>query len=273
MLDRGGSMTEASSAGLDPAGFPLASRRAGAAVAICEAVVGGGAPAELAAAGPAHRVVVHVDLGVLTGQRPDGRCQVEGGSGISASVARRLGCEAEVAAVIERDGVPLDVRPARRFVRGRKRMAVMARDGGCRYPGCPVKKKYIQVHHIVHWADDHDSDLDNLLALCGFHHRRHHDGAFGITLAEDGRPIFLTPFGRPIAEPHGPPLLKPSREGLRRLLGGKADAINAETPVALDHGARFDLGLTTELLHQDCARARRAAEANAGDLRAAAPIV
>ena len=54
-----------------------------------------------------------------------------------------------------------------------------------------------------------------------------------------------------------------SRGEMRRLLRGNADAITGDTSVARDHGARFDLGLTTELLHLHCANRRVLVEADA----------
>jgi hypothetical protein len=50
---------------------------------------------------------------------------------------------------------------------------------------------------------------------------------------------------------------------MRRFLGGKADGITAETPVAVDHGAHFDFPLAVELVHCHTANARRLAEAGA----------
>ena len=86
---------------------------------------------------------------------------------------------------------------------------------------------------------------------------RHHDGAFDIRLDGEGRPVFVTPQGREIAPPTGPPLRGPSRPRLRKLLGDKAEGITAETCVARDHGERMDLSLTVELLHFHCARLGR----------------
>jgi hypothetical protein len=178
-------------------------------------------------------------------------------------VARRIGCDTEVIAIAERDGKPIDVGRRRRFPSGRLQMAVKARDRNCRFPGCPVRAKYGQTHHVRFWGHGGLTKEDNLLTLCRFHHGRHHDGAFGITLADDRRPVFLDPWGRPIGEPAGPPLVPFSRGEMRRLLRGHADTITGDTPVALDHGARFDLGLTTELLHLHCSNRKVLAETDA----------
>lgn len=47
---------------------------------------------------------------------------------------------------------------------------IRRRDGGCRFPGCG-RTRWTDSHHIVHWADGGATDSDNLITLCGFHHR------------------------------------------------------------------------------------------------------
>ncbi|TMD85950.1 MAG: DUF222 domain-containing protein, partial [Chloroflexi bacterium] len=82
----------------DPADDRWAARRSDALVAMCENLLATGADG-LVKSGAATQVVVHVDVGVLTGESSEGRCYVEGGSPLSAGAARRLGCDAEVVAV------------------------------------------------------------------------------------------------------------------------------------------------------------------------------
>ncbi len=43
-----------------------------------------------------------------------------------------------------------------------------------------------EAHHHEHWALGGETKLDNLLLLCGFHHRRHHEGAYRIRKPADG---------------------------------------------------------------------------------------
>ncbi|MCA1683528.1 MAG: HNH endonuclease [Actinobacteria bacterium] len=68
----------------------------------------------------------------------------------------------------------------RRIVPDRTRVAVEHRDGGCRVPGCD-RRRWLQVHHIVHWEDGGPTDTPNLVALCSRHHRLHHQGRLGIS--------------------------------------------------------------------------------------------
>ena len=169
----------------DPADDRWAARRADALVAMCEQILAGGA-GELVGANGARQVVVHVDVGVLTGEAPDGRCFIEGGSALSAEAARRLGCDAQVVAMIERDGLPIDVGKKHRMPSDRQRRALQVRDRCCRFPGCGVPARRTESHHIDHWVDGGMTDLANLICLCGFHHRRHHDGGYQIKKVAGG---------------------------------------------------------------------------------------
>jgi hypothetical protein len=197
---------------MDPADDRWAARRSDALVAICEYVVAGGAHG-LVKSDAAMQVVVHVDVGVLTGETNDGRCFVEGGSPLSADAARRLGCDAEVVAVTERYGLPIDVGRNQRLVTERLRLALNVRDHVCRFPGCGVPAARTEAHHHEHWALGGETNLANLLLLCGFHHRRHHDGSYQIRKTPDGF-AFETPDGQPIKPPARDPAVLQTNPGI-----------------------------------------------------------
>src|SRR5215471_8729703 len=123
----------------DPAQDRWAARRADSLVAICrQAGALAGSPEGLVSDPESCQLVVHIDVGVLTGEDPKGRCHLEDGTPISAAVARRLGCDAQVVAVTEREGLPIDVGRSRRLFTRPQRRALQARDGTCRFPGCGV---------------------------------------------------------------------------------------------------------------------------------------
>ncbi len=92
----------------------------------------------------------------------------------------KLTCAGSVQPLWEAAGVPVSVGRALRIVPGRTRRLVLDRDRGCRFPGC-VARAHLEVHHVVHWADGGGTDLDNLVAVCPFHHDAHHRGEFRIT--------------------------------------------------------------------------------------------
>jgi hypothetical protein len=117
-----------------------------------------------------------------------------GGSPISAEAARRLGCDAGITRVIlGPDGVPLDVGREQRTVTAAQWAALLARDGGCAFPGCPRPPEWCEAHHILWWARGGPTDLANLVLLCGYHHRQIHHHGWDVEIAVDGRPEFLPP--------------------------------------------------------------------------------
>ncbi len=72
------------------------------------------------------------------------------------------------------------------------RLAPTQRDQGCRFPGCT--NKFTDAHHVKHWSDGGETNLKNLMLLCGYHHGFIHDGK--ALLGEDQ--IFRHKDGTPI---------------------------------------------------------------------------
>ncbi len=109
----------------------------------------------------------------------------EDGSVAAPETVRRLCCDAAVVRILESgDGEPLDVGRKTRVIQPSIRRALKRRDGGCRFPGC-THTRFVDGHHIVHWADGGATCLDNLVSLCRFHHRLVHEG--GYYVVKDGQ--------------------------------------------------------------------------------------
>lgn len=104
---------------------------------------------------------------------------------------RRVTCDGTLVPVWETEGSPVNLGRTVRIVPERLRRLVLVRDGGCAYPGC-IATGHVDVHHVVHWTEGGPTDLDNLVALCAFHHDTHHAGEFGISADPDrpGRFVF-----------------------------------------------------------------------------------
>jgi Domain of unknown function (DUF222)/HNH endonuclease len=240
----------------DPADEPWAARRADALVAVCEHALArdGGALLSDPAALP---MLVHVDVGVLTGQDLEGRRHLDGGPALSASTIRRLGCDASVIAITERNGMPINVGRSRRILPRSLRRAVQGRDRTCRFPGCAVPAQKTHAHHIEHWADGGPTDLGNLVSLCHFHHRRLHDGAYQIRPHADVGVIFERPDGQPILRrPPGVDPEVPRDAALRAVIpSGSELCIDASTAAATDAGAPMDLGYVVSAVLDSIARA------------------
>jgi hypothetical protein len=124
-------------------------------------------------AGERYQVVVHVEKDVLANDG-EGGCELEDASAIAPETARRLACDASV------------VRNGRRTrtIPPALRRALRARDRGCRFPGCE-NRRFLDAHHVHHWARGGPTTLDNLVLLCRPHHRLVHEGEYGVD--RDGR--------------------------------------------------------------------------------------
>jgi hypothetical protein len=127
---------------------------------------------------------------------------------------RAVTCDGTLVPVWETGGQPVNLGRSMRIVPERLQRLVIARDGGCAYPGC-LSTGHVDVHHVVHWTDGGPTDLDNLVALCAFHHDTHHAGSFGIEADADhpGHFRFTGRGGWPLeplhAHPDPPPAAGP----------------------------------------------------------------
>jgi len=243
-------------AGADvPAGTlePLDMRRADALGSIVESFVRHGA--EEAPGSDRFRVVVHVDAETLQ-ERVAGRCEIEDGPSIAAETARRLACDASVIALAEgASGEPLDVGRKTRTISTRLRRLLRTRDGGCRFPGC-ANQRYVDAHHIRHWANGGETKPSNLISLCRFHHRAVHEGGVRIRVLDDGAMCFVKADGSPI-DRTAPGCMQPVGSW-RELCSSHAKErieIDAETAVSRWAGESMDYDLASDVLSQLTRRA------------------
>ena len=199
-----------------------------------------------------HAGVVHVDDAVLRGDPTGGRSRIEDGPWLPLAAVRRLSCDADVVTVIERDGLPIDVGRVHRLITPRLRLALQSRDEGCRFPGCSVPAPRTDGHHITHWVDGGRTNLVNLVSLCRFHHRRHHEGQFRIRREESGDFTFTAADGKPLV-----PIVAQSAVGT---LNG-SDWNDPTVARARDGGAAFDYEYAVSALADASAYLR-----SAGDL-------
>ena len=80
------------------------------------------------------------------------------------------------AAVIAAQAVPLSVGRKTRTISAAIKRALLLRDRTCRFPGC-THSRYVDGHHVEHWADGGETALSNLMLLCSSHHTLlHEDG-------------------------------------------------------------------------------------------------
>ena len=142
------------------------------------------------------RVVVHAPLELLIGCSDDTVAEIAGVGPVPVDVVRRLACDANVdLAVEDREGSILNQGRARRDPTPVQRVEIDRRDKGCRFSGCNYTE-FTNVHHIVHWVDGGLTDLDNLVTLCGRHHRAVHELGWTVSGDANGVLTFTGPHGR-----------------------------------------------------------------------------
>jgi hypothetical protein len=117
------------------------------------------------------------------------------GEDLDPTAVRRLACDADViAAVLGADGSVLDVARTQRLVTAAIWVALVVRDQHCAFPGCRRPPVMCHAHHVVHWVDGGPTCLDNLVLLCGTHHRIVHGTPWSVRLSpSDRRPEFRAP--------------------------------------------------------------------------------
>ena len=224
-----------------PASF--SARRADALALVAESYLAHGAIE--AAGAERYQIVVHVAAETLR-DRTAGCCEFEHGPSMPAETARRLSCDASVVALVENDdGEPLNVGRKTRTISAPLRRALNARDKGCRFPGC-ANTRYIDAHHVEHWANGGETKPSNLVSLCRFHHHAVHEGGIRIEILDDGALRFLKPNGVAV-DSIAPGFTQPF---------GDWKQLPAGTLVKRWAGERMDYGLGVEVLLQQARRGK-----------------
>jgi hypothetical protein len=137
-----------------------------------------------------YQVLIHVDESALRG--------AGGRADVPLESVKRLLCDSGAVPLVENgDGEPLSVGRKQRTVPPAIRRALMARDRQCAFPGC-THDRYLDAHHVRHWADGGQTGVDNLVLLCTQHHRAVHEGGFHLRRDAQGDLYFLTPRGKAI---------------------------------------------------------------------------
>jgi len=184
------------------AGESWSAQRADALVALAKAYLSDKRPGTSGAADH-YQVTVHVDEEALRGDA--------GRSGLPIETVRRIACDSNLIVLVkDRNGDPVGVARKTRNVPPALKRALWARDKGCRFPGCG-RTRFVDAHHIKHWADGGENSLENLILLCSRHHVLVHEGGFTIEKDYADRWFFRRPDGRGVPDcGYGPPLEKPS---------------------------------------------------------------
>jgi hypothetical protein len=146
-----------------------------------------------------------VDLETLKGSSSGGVAELDHSGPVGSAIARQVACDSSITRIVMGpSSEPLDVGRKTQVVPPAMRRALVARDRGCRFPGCDRPPGWTDAHHVIHWAQGGPTALTNLVLLCRRHHRLvHRPGGFGLAMTA-GRPVFRRSDGS-VLEDRGPP--------------------------------------------------------------------
>jgi hypothetical protein len=106
---------------------------------------------------------------------------------ITAAQARRLACTAGIIPVVlGGNSEILDLGRTSRLFSPAQRKALRLRDRRCRAKGCDAPATWCEAHHLKSWALGGNTDLDDGILLCAFHHHRAHDPTYDTVREPDG---------------------------------------------------------------------------------------
>jgi len=231
-----------------PAGTPPVRERFSALRADALAVVAESFVARGAIEAPGtdrHQIVVHVAAETLR-DRAAGCCEFEDGPSMAAETARRFACDASIVTLVESDdGEPLNVGRKTRTISAPLRRLLKARDKGCRFPGC-ANSRYLDCHHVRHWANGGETKPSNLVSLCRFHHRAVHEVGIRIETLDDGALRFVKPDGSSV-DRVVPGCSQPP---------GDWQQLRRASVTSHWRGDRMDLGIAVDVLIQEANRSK-----------------
>ena len=168
--------------------------------------------------GGRHTVIIGISEqalhdGLGTAGTPDGQR-------LPAAAARRMACDAGIIpAVYGADSEILDFGRRTRTIPNGLRHFIVARDGGCTWPGCDRPASWTEAHHREQWLRDQgETKPEHLDLLCLHHHHKVHEGGWTMTIGDDPdrTPWFWPPDGRPPIRGQRRPLLRKPGETPRR---------------------------------------------------------
>jgi hypothetical protein len=113
------------------------------------------------------------------------------------------------AVVVVRNGVvlhapgQLDLDRSTRLASKAQRRALRALYPTCAIPGCGVRFRYTQPHHVIWWENGGPTDLQNLVPVCARHHHCVHDKSWRLRIGPNRELDVILPDGQVMTT--GPP--------------------------------------------------------------------
>lgn len=187
---------------------------------------------------PAAEVIVHVDA---EGDSGCGRAHVDDGPGLEAESLAQVLCGAVMRTVHHgAQGKTISWSSTARTPGRTQERALLMRDRCCAVPGCG-RVRFLHAHHVTYYSHGGPTDLDNLVMLCGEHHRALHDGCFTISALGEQRFSFHHPDGTEVQ-------YAPKVEGDFGRFRERYGRVRADAIVPDWQGEGLDLSYATDVL-------------------------
>lgn len=167
-------------------------RRVDAAVEIARRHLDGGRLPEVGGQKP--HLMVTVEMATLAKEPGSRAAELEWTQPIPAETARRIACDCAITPVFRgRESHQVDAGSTSRVIPPSMRRALIARDKGCRFPGCDRPPAWTDGHHLKHWADGGPTLPYNLALLCARHHYRVHEEGWRLQWGAEGELVAVPP--------------------------------------------------------------------------------
>src|SRR5213595_2275751 len=111
--------------------------------------------------------------------------------GAAGSPGREL--DAAIIRIIGKGELDAELTRASRSTPPATRRALAARDRGCLAEHCNRPPQWTDTHHVKHWIDQGPTTMSNLILLCRPHHRKVHEGGWGLQRLTTGRWALIRP--------------------------------------------------------------------------------
>ncbi len=231
---------------------PVSQKRADALARVVEgflAAAGRGQTGNGQTGGDKYMINIHTEVETLKDDGIGAEAELEDHGHVPAETCRRLACDcARVHWHEDHQGEPLDIGRKTRSIPPAIRRALTRRDQGCRFPGCTCAR-FVDAHHIQHWADGGETTMDNLVLLCRTHHRLVHEAGYGVRFEAGEGAVFNLPDGTVIPRAGE----TRSRGNVFVLMSSNQNnglKITPETAVSQWHGEQMDNDTAVEMLLQ-----------------------
>ena len=135
------------------------------------------------------RLLLIADYDVINRELRNGR--LGDGTPIPVDKIRDLACQSDILpAIFKGISQPLDLGRSRRAASPAQRIALVARDKAC--VGCGATANWTQAHHVIPWAIQGNTDLDDMCLLCSRCHHKVHDDHWVVHRKPSGK-YYLKP--------------------------------------------------------------------------------